>query len=201
MVMIEAVYLVVIAILVIFFSINVGVIYYNRIVLTSVANEAANAVAEVYGCEGKEPFYAFTASDHFIGRDIYRHFPGLKGFDLKNATEKKGKWYTSYLVHHSEFVAEKNMDFSDVTVSCEENNIGLQMVTVSIKREYPVFILNPASFFDLGLKYEVSANGNAVCYDIIHQINLMSLEKEIENKIDELPVLNQIDKFIEAFSK
>ena len=73
MVMIEAVYVVVIAVLIILFTFNVGVIYHNKLVLTSVANEAANGIAEVYGCIGKEPFYAYTSPGYFGGRNIYRY--------------------------------------------------------------------------------------------------------------------------------
>ncbi len=183
MVMIEAIYVLIIAIFLVFFTINLGSIYYNRIIVTSSANEAASGIAEIYGSMGKEPFNAYTPTEHFKGRDIYRH---LDKADLKRSAEDRAMWYGSFLVYDKEFSKEKSMDFyEDIDVDCSFNfDIGLQMITVSITREYPVFIFLPAGFWGLDETYEVSATGNAVCYDIIHQMNSMAWEKEIQDFVD-----------------
>lgn len=200
MVMVEAVYVVVIAVLIILFTFNVGVIYHNKLVLTSIANEAANGIAEVYGCIGKEPFYAYTSPGYFGGRNIYRYLI-TKG-QLKETAEKKGKWYASYLTNELEFSAQENLDFSDIKVECTESDFGVQEIKVSVTRKYPVFIVNPASFFDIDLEYEITAEGTAVCYDIIHQMNSMSLVKELQNKADsKFLITSSIDTILEMVYK
>lgn len=201
MVMIEAVYVTVIAIMIIFFTMNAGAIYYNRIVITAAANEAANGIAEVYGCAGKEPFFAYTAPEYFGGRDVYRYEVGGKA-DLDQTAEKKGKWYASYLIKEDEYTPENQMDFSGVTVERGENQIGAQTVSVTIKREYPVFAVNPAAFWGLDLRYEVKATGTAVCYDLIHQMNGMAFVNEIENKLDGMTAfMSGIDTILEIINK
>lgn len=200
MVMIEAVYVVVIAVLIILFTFNVGVIYHNKLVLTSVANEAANGIAEVYGCIGKEPFYAYTSPGYFGGRNIYRYLIA-KG-KLKETAEKKGKWYASYLTNELEFSAQENLDFSDIKVECTESDFGVQEIKVSVTRKYPVFIVNPASFFGIDLEYEITAEGTAVCYDIIHQMNSMSLVKELQDNADsKFLITSSIDTILEMVYK
>ena len=200
MVMVEAVYVVVIAVLIILFTFNVGVIYHNKLVLTSVANEAANGIAEVYGCIGKEPFYAYTSPGYFGGRNIYRYLI-TKG-QLKETAEKKGKWYASYLTNELEFSAQEKLDFSDVKVECMESDFGVQEIKVSVTRKYPVFVVNPASFFDIDLEYEITAEGTAVCYDIIHQMNSMSLVKELQDNADsKFLITSSIDTILEMVYK
>lgn len=186
-VVVEATFVVVIAILIIFFTVNVSVVYHNRLVATAVANEAASGVAEVYGCVGKEPFYAYTNSGYFKGRNIYRYLDtnGLR-LKINTSAEEKGKWYASYLISHTEFnPADKarKMNFDDVVVECGKSRHGINVLTVTIKREYPVFIMNPVSFFGLDPTYTVKAKGTAVCYDVIHQINAVSFAREINHRL------------------
>lgn len=181
---IEAIYVVVISIMMIFFTINVGVVYHNRMVVTAAADEAAAGVAEVYGCAGKEPFYAYVGPDYFEGRDVYRYLFGGKN-KLNETAVKKARWYASYLIYESEFTTKKSTDFmKDVTVKCEENALGLRTLSVTIEREYPVFVLNPASFWGLDPHYTARATGTAVCYDVIHQINTVSFMQETIQRVD-----------------
>ncbi len=200
MIMIEAVYVVVIAIMIIFFSVNVAAIYHNRIVATAIANEAASGIAEIYGSTGKEPFYAYTNPDHFTG-NIYRYlFDGIG--TLRERAQKKGKWYAAYLLFRSEYDTEQARDFSDIIVTCEKNGLGIETVNVTVNRSYKVFIVNPVSFFGLDPEYEVSVLGSAVCYDPIHQMNVISLKHEIVNAVDSsTPILRELDRLLELIKK
>lgn len=201
-IMIEAVYVVVIAIMIIFFTMNIGVLYHNRIVLTAIANEAAGGVAEIYGSTGKEPFYNYTDHAFFSGRNPYRYLLPGEG-TLEDMAEKKARWYASYLVYEKEFRGDRNMDFSGIQVECVENmGIGMKTLSVTIKREYPVFIMNPMSFWDLDPKYEIEVTGNAVCYDPIHQMNATSFKNELADRIDSSSsVLKIVDNIVETVQK
>lgn len=201
-IMVEAIYVVVIAIMIIFFTINIGVVYHNWIVLTAIANEAAAGVAEIYGSTSKEPFYNYTDNAFFSGKNPYRHFMFAEG-ELEDMAKKKAKWYASYLVYSKEFRADKNMDFSGIQVECIENTgIGMKTLAVTISREYPVFIMNPMSFWKLDPKYEVKVTGTAVCYDPIYQMNATSFKNELADRIDaSSSVIKIVDNIVETVQK
>lgn len=212
MVMIEAVYVVIITIVIIFFIMNVGIVYYNRLVLTSIANEAATSVANIYGAPDKDPFYAFMEPDDFKKINPYRYllFGSMynKNSRYNQTIMKKSKAYAAYLIYESEFSAEHSKQFSsedsyvmaDVTVN-SDNMLGLQMLTVTVKRTYSVFDLNPVAFFGLNPKYEASASGTAVCYDIVHQMNSVALLDEIETRIGKEMVIDSIGNVLGIIEK
>ena len=180
MIMVEAIYVVVITIVVIFFAINVGVVFHNRMVVTASANEAAASVAEVYKALDKDPFYAYMEASDFKHIDPYRYVNF--GNIYKTTTESKAKWYASYLIYNSEFAAQRSMNFDDIVTKLEKNKIGQQVLYVTIKRKYPVFDMNPVAFFGLDPDYEAEATGTAVCYDVIHQMNKTAFIDELQDK-------------------
>lgn len=181
MIMVEAIYVVVITILIIFFAINIGIIYHNRIAVTASANEAASGVARIYSRLDKEPFYAYMDKEDFKKINPYRYLRYEGAYT--DVTERKAKWYASYLVYQSEFAVQKDMAFDGVVTSCEKNAIGQQMLSVTVTRKYPVFDMNPVVFFGLDPQYEVSATGTAICYDPIYQMNQTAFVDEIQNTV------------------
>ena len=191
-IMVEAIYVVVIAIMVIFFTMNVGVVFHNRNVLSSIANEAANGIAEIYGSIGKEPFYGYTDPEYFSGRSTYRHWNKSL---LKERAQEKGKWYASFLIDEKEFSAEE-MDFSGVKVICDQNSAGQDIIRVTIEKEYPVFTGAPGGIFGHELNYTIKVEGVAICYDIIHEMQGMALGKEINAKLDSLTKTSEAIKTI-----
>lgn len=196
MIMVEAIYVVVITIVVIFFAINVGVVFHNRMVVTASANETAASVAEVYKALDKEPFYAYMDAEDFKHIDPYRY---LKyGNTYITETEGKAKWYASYLIYNSEFAAQRSMNFDDIVTKCEKNKIGQQVLYVTIKRKYPVFDMNPVAFFGLDPEYEVEATGTAVCYDVIHQMNKTAFIDELQDKIADNVIGKTIDNILDT---
>lgn len=183
MVMVEAIYVVVIAIMMIFFLMNVGFVYYNRMVATAVADEAAASIANNYGYTGREPFYSYVGPQSIRGRDPYRHMGLIKQVRLSKSAAGKGKWYASYLLSELEWTSEKRSGFDDVAVECKTNEMGWNTVTVKINTSYPAFVLNPMTFFGINPRYDVQATGTAVCYDPIHQLNATAFVYEMEKKL------------------
>lgn len=198
-VVIEATYVVVVALLMIVFLMNAGVMYYNRMVVTAVADEAAASIANNYGAPGREPFYSYIAPEDYSKADPYRYLNSKK---LQNSAEKKGKWYASYSLAKDEWNTKKRTDFSDVTVEYGRNDMGLDTVTVSIQTTYPVFVLNPMSFFGLDPQYSATAVGTAVCYDPIHEMNGVAFSNELKNKaIGMSKIAGMLDKALGIIQK
>lgn len=199
MIMVEAIYVVVIAIMIIFFGFNVAVVYHNKIVLTAVADEAATSVANIYGVPGKEPFYAYMDEVDYKKWDPYRYLRfGKWTFD--DVVKDKCRWYASYLVWKNEFRAEKDMDFSGVTVTCGLDFVsGVTQVEVNITRKYPAFTMNPVVFWGLDPEYTIETTGTAVCYDVIHQMNTIAFRSEMLEKLEGLtPLTSKVKGIIES---
>lgn len=178
-VVVEAVILVVIIIYAIFFTFNIACVYYNRITIAAVAQEAASGTGAVYGSEAREPFVGYVSPTYFEGRNIYRYFAVEPAMNVE--TKKKAKWYGSYLLYKNEFSTTHDKGLSDhMETTCEKNReLDCTVIHVSIKKEYPLFIANPMRFLGIDPKYTCSATGTAVCYDPIHQMNLMALTDEV----------------------
>ena len=196
MIMVEAIYVVVITIVVIFFAVNVGVVFHNRMVVTASANEAASSVAGVYSALDKEPFYAYMNPTDF--KHIYPYRYLRYGDTYIDVTERKAKWYASYLIYDAEFDAQRSMNFDDIVTECKKNEIGQQVLYVTIKRKYPMFDMNPMAFFGLDPDYEVEATGTAVCYDVIHQMNKTAFIDELQNKLGDNAVGQSIDNILDT---
>lgn len=200
-VVVEAMILVIIIICAIFFTINIASVYYNRIIVASVAQEAASGASIVYGSEGREPFVGYVPTDYFKNRNIYRHLLSNK---LEDVTAEKARWYGSYLLNINEFATAHDTGISDyIETRCEKNErLGCMMVYVSVDKEYPLFIANPMSIFGIDPKYVCSATASAVCYDPIHQINLMALFDEFAGGVNGASkVTDAADKILSIISK
>ena len=186
-VVLEAMILVIIIIYAIFFTFNIASVYYNRITVAAVAQEAASGSGAVYNSEAREPFVGYVSPTYFAGRNIYRYF-GTTTPAMNIETEKKARWYGSYLLYKNEFATSKQHQkgLSDqIEVSCKNNiELGCMVIQVSIEKEYPLFIANPMRFFGIDPKYTCSAVGTAVCYDPLHQMNLMALTDEFANNFN-----------------
>lgn len=195
-VVLEAMILVIIIVYAIFFTINVACIYYNRITVAAVAQEAASGAGAVYNSGAREPFVGYVSPTYFQGRNIYRYFAITPSMNA--ATEKKAKWYGSYLLYKNEFASSQNHQkgLSDcIETTCEKDSkLGCTMIYVSIEKEYPLFIANPMRFFGIDPKYTCTALGTAVCYDPLHQINLMALMDEMAKGVNgSFTVTKQVD--------
>lgn len=185
-VVLEAMILVIIIVYAIFFTINIAGVYYNRITVASIAQEAASGSSAVYNSEAREPFVGYISPTYFQGRNIYRYF-GTTEPAMNLETGKKAKWYGSYLLYKNEFATSQNhtKGLSDqVETSCEKSSeLGCTVIHVSIEKEYPLFIANPMRFFGIDPRYTCSATGTAVCYDPLHQMNLMALADEFASNV------------------
>lgn len=199
MIMVEAIYVVVITIVVIFFAVDAGIVFHNRLAVTASANEAASGVARIYSALDKEPFYGYMDPTDFKHISPYRYL--LYGDEYKDVTERKAKWYGSYLVYNSEFAAQRSKDFDDdVVTQCSENAAGKQ-VHVTIRRKYPMFDMNPAVFFGLDPEYEVEATGTAICYDVIYQMNKTAFVDELQNAVADNAIGEGIDHVLNIIGK
>ena len=210
MLLIEAAYVMVVAVLVVFLAFNAGIIFYNRIVITSIANEAAASAGDVYGAVGKDPYIGYVSPDFFEGRNVYRYLRGSYGttsgdsvveLDMDSAVKKKMKWYAGSMVYTKEMSFDHDVsaiaDGISVDIDRSLKDVAVPIASVSITRQFRVLSLNPMAFFGFDPKYTVSAVGSAYCYDPIHQMNLISFVNTAADSFD----LSKIDNIVKVFNK
>lgn len=188
-VMVEATILVVIIICAIFMTFNFACIYYNRIVVGSVATEAASASGNVYNHSNREPFVGYIPTSFFENKrvlDVYRYWGSSNNFN--ESTADKAHWYGSYLLLKSEYSTKHDEGYSaNIETSCEKRgDLDCTVVNVTISKEYSVFVAYPLGIFGIeSPKYTCRASGSAVCYDPIHQMNVMGLYDELTGRLND----------------
>lgn len=181
MVQVEAIIVIIIWMNVIFFLMNIGVVMYQQMNVVVAANEAATNTAETYSMLGTDPFISQVTVEDLKDRDPYRYFSGNTISD--NWTEIIADWYACFRVKGNEFGKAENKDFSTITTKVQRKN-GMRVLEVTIEREYPIFILNPVEVFGLEPTHTVKAVGSAVCYDVIHDMNMIAWQQEVEDKVN-----------------
>lgn len=178
-IVIEAIYIVVITIFVIMFVFDFGVLFHNRMVTAAAADEAAAAAGATYNSAARDPFTGYVPPEFFTNRKIFRY----RDDNLQNQARRKAQWYGSYLIYSDELSTEHKTDFaSTVKAECSyDMNLGCQVVSVNMEREYKTFFINPLQIFGIEPTYTCKATGTAVCYDPIYQLNLMQMVDQMSS--------------------
>lgn len=183
-VVIEALYIVVITIFAIMLVLDFGVLYHNRIITMAAADEAAAGAGFTYNSAARDPFTGYVPPEFFTNRKIFRHLDN----NLNVQTQKKAQWYGSYLVYKDEFSKEHDTNFAaSVSAECSKDyNLGCQIVSVNIQREYKTFFINPLSIFGIDPAYTCKATGSAVCYDPIYQMNMIQMVNQMTTDAEKM---------------
>lgn len=177
MIEVEAILVIYIWINIIFFLFNMGIVMYQQMNVVVSANEAAANVAETFNMLQSDPFTVRIEKNDFIKRNPYRYWDETK---YENWTEIKADWYGAFRVAGNEFT-HKDISPTDGVKSTYKQKQGYRILEVEITREYDIFALNPVEAFGLNPKHSVTAIGSAVCYDPIHDMNVVALGKEVED--------------------
>lgn len=197
---IEAIVVVLIVMFVIFFLMNVGILVYQQINVTVTANQAAADVARTYGTPNSDPFLSYINLDYIKDRSPYRYWNFLNS--LNSQVKEKARWYACYRLADSEYKQEKSGGYDNVTAEVENNEMGMRVLKVKVSREYSALILNPVKYFGLDPDYTITAEGTAVCYDVIHEMNMTAWYQELHDKIGGATALGKIwGSFVKIVSK
>ncbi|MBD5544097.1 MAG: hypothetical protein HDR01_07650 [Lachnospiraceae bacterium] len=200
---IEAIVVVVIVIYVIFFLMNIGILVYQQENVTVTANQAAADVARTYAMPYSDPFLSYISLEYIKDRSPYRYwsFSNSK-HNLDKQAKEKAKWYACYRLADSEYNQEQSGGYDNVSVEMGENDMGMRVLKVTISRKYSALILNPVKYFGLDPDYTVTAEGTAICYDAIHDMNMTAWYQELHTKGSQLTAAGRAwDSFVKAISK
>lgn len=198
MIEIEAIFVIVVWMNIIFFLMNLGVIVYQQMNVFVAANEAAANAAESYSILKSDPFIHQVTVEDIKNRSPYRYWDSLT---YENWIEDKAEWYACFRVKGNEFSEDETGGFDNITTNFKKEK-GMRILEVDVSREYSVLILNPMVVFGIDPKYTVSAKGSAVCYDVIHDMNMIAWEKEVEDYVGGMTLLGKtVSNFIKFVGK
>lgn len=199
---IEAIFIVTLTVLFIFIVIILGFVYYQNILLQTVANQTAVSIARTYTYENKDPVtgYIPSANLHDLGfkESSYLLFGGEK--NMKEAEEMKR--LAGKLEKNNRLISYSGNSFivDDKTKIRSSDAVMFQKeVVVVLEAKYYVPL---AGFFgvDDGGKTIIRASGRALCADMmgLHSID-RTIDALVSTASDAAPfkIIQRITKCIE----
>lgn len=99
--MIESMIIVILTLFLLIWILAVGFIYYQKNLVTTIANDAAVKVAATYSDPSMDLIMGYTSVEDFSNRPLYRNYTTGK---LKTANEKNAQAYVRYMLKRTNFL-------------------------------------------------------------------------------------------------
>ena len=186
LVFVEATIVMTISIIVVLILLNLGLIFYQKTLMRTVAYDTANQISHIVGTRHRDPFMAYMPIYGFYVTDLYRHVGG-SGREIEQANLDKAFWYAHYRLKRWEILL-----YTDPRVHVEfVDNPAVLMpkqikVTIEATFNIPFMTL-------LGTEYTMTyvAVGRASVMDIIDYMNTVDFAFELtESVVDRIELEN-----------
>lgn len=195
-IMLEGMIVVLITTLMLVWVLGVGFIYYQKYLVTTIANDAASKVAATYSNPGSDIIMGYISTEDFAGRDLYRGFSNNSLFDVN-----QGK--------ASNYV-EQRLNATNFAGTIKEVNVELSLNKDSPLRKH-VTVKTTCTFntpFGLGLEifgmdgeHTYEAYASADCTDISDYISTVDFAaSQLGGGAVKSKVLTLINSLIKLFN-
>lgn len=184
---------IVVTIVVVFVAVFVylGMILYQRTMLSVVANQTAENIAEVYSNNIKDPFTGFLDEDELYQSVTYNN---IKNDAYIEVVEQKATTLAKYRLESYRILGNGEDPEVEVQLVRKPNEILKSQIVVSIKDAYELPFVG---FFNAIGLFDMSVTGRADCVDILEYINGSEAVGDPEHSnITELP---NVDKCTVTF--
>ncbi len=184
---------IVVTIVVVFVAVFVylGMILYQRTMLSVVANQTAENIAEVYSNNIKDPFTGFLDEDELYQSVTYNN---IKNDAYVEVIEQKATTLARYRLESYRILGNDEDPEVEVQLVRKPNEILKSQIVVSIKDAYELPFVG---FFNAIGLFDMSVTGRADCVDILEYINGSEAVGDPEHSnITELP---NVDKCTVTF--
>lgn len=184
---------IVVTIVVVFVAVFVylGMILYQRTMLSVVANQTAENIAEVYSNNIKDPFTGFLDEDELYQTVTYNN---IKDDAYIEVVKKKATTLAKYRLESYRILGNDEDPEVEVQLVRKPNEILKSQIVVSIKDAYELPFVG---FFNAIGLFDMSVTGRADCVDILEYINGSEAIGDPEHSnITELP---NVDKCTVTF--
>ncbi len=158
---------IVVTIVVVFVAVFVylGMILYQRTMLSVVANQTAENIAEVYSNNIKDPFTGFLGEDELYQTVTYN---SMKNDAYIEVIEKKATTLAKYRLESYRILDNDAEPEVEVQLIRKPNEILKSQIEVSIKDAYELPFVG---FFNAIGLFDMSVTGRADCFDVLEYIN------------------------------
>jgi len=198
----EAVFLLVWTLFIMFYLMGFGFIHYQRWTVTHVANDTAVRIAQSYAYPESDPVMGYISPEMKKKHNPYRYL----GTELEKTNRDKARDYAYWTLELSRLAFPEGVP--DVKTEIVHDALGQRHVKVKVSADYRLLFGDFLSFFGFERTFHYDAVGYAVVTDISSYIftvnNLKTLSDEmfttkISKTID--AILNTINKFIDLMKK
>ncbi len=142
----------------------IGMVLYQKTLVSVMANQTASNIAQVYSNNLKDPFTGYVDPDRAYQSVTYSN---MKTDAYMDVIEQKANIFAQYRLKSSRILATGNSAV-EVDIVKKPNELLKSQVVVTIKDRFDVPL---AGFFGANGIMEFSASGRADCVDILEYIN------------------------------
>lgn len=207
-VMIESTIVTIVTIIVLIFLIAVGFLIYQQVMMSSVAAEAATAIARNYKFSSDDTM--ITSDDYssvIISDDYYEKMKKYRTTFNFGSIKRINQTFTEEYVNERLPVTSMSYDNDlDITAKINQTAVGRIYVTVSVSMTPELLFDNVLTYSGMDENTKLSAYSTAECLDITGYAGLVHYEAYLATKGGELKdsangIITDIKEILEVFSK
>lgn len=187
-VVIEASFVMSIAVVMVVVLINLGFIVYEQNLLESTANNTASNIANVYSSLCRDPEYGYVNDVNFYKTNLYRYVTNTFNSSMDNKAIRKGEWFSLYRIKKNRLIKDEPKAVT-IDVKRRPGSLLLNQVIVSITSEYSLPLTR---IWGGNNKMTFTATAKANCIDLLDYFDTVMMVEE--------DVIKKLDKFTSTFT-
>lgn len=189
-VVVEASIVVTLVTILITIMLYLGMVLYQKTIVTVMANHTASNLAQVYSNNLKDPFTGYIAPEKVYQSVTYSN---MKTDAYLDVIEQKANIFAQYRLKSSSILPKESTTV-EVDIVKKPNEILKSQIVVTIKEKMNIPLVG---FFGVDGKIEYSASGRADCIDILEYLNGVEAVGDPDNPA--VPVLPEDDTYLITF--
>jgi competence protein ComGC len=197
-IMIESMIIVLLTTFVLIFLVSLGLLLYQKSLVTTVANETVAEVTQMYRYGGEGMDKDITSKTEMLYlidmMPPYRYV--FLGFMLEHKCGERAETYAIDRLSQTSLAALD--EEPTVTVQVDNSDLGRRHVSVTVEAKYSIFWGWALKAFGMEESYVISATSYGECNDISSYYNTVRYADYLGGKLDD--VLEPINAVIELFS-
>ncbi len=188
-VVIEASIVVTLVVILISIMVYLGLVMYQRTLVTVMANQTASNIAQVYSNNLKDPFTGYINSEHMYQTVT---FNTMKTDAYRDVIKQKAAAFASYRLASSSILTSEGTTV-DIDIITKPGEILKCQVVVTVTDTFDIPLLGAMGIDNDSLKF--SAMGRADCIDILEYVNGV----EAIGDPDSSPIQSVTDHYLVTF--
>ena len=173
-VVVEASIIVTLVTILITLMLYIGMVLYQRTLVSVMANNTASSLAHVYSNNLKDPFTGYIAPEKVYQSVTYSN---MKTDAYMDVIKQKANVLAQYRLKSSSILPSEGMSVN-VDIVKKPNELLKNQIVVTIKQNLEIPLVG---FFGIDGGVEFSASGRADCVDIIEYMNAVEAVGDPEN--------------------